>query len=506
MQFTANLTATQETPPNTSTATGTATVLLSSDEQTARVSLNFSGLSSAQTDAHIHGPAAAGVAGPILFHVPDGNFSDFEIAPSPTDVQNLKNGLLYINVHSSNFPSGEIRGQFTPSASASSVQFSSATVLAGEGSGRATISLTRIGNTTTAASVAYATSDTAGASNCNTVNGSASSRCDYTTTIGTMHFAASETLKTIDIPLTDDVYAEGNETFTVSLSNATGTTLGSPTSATITITDNETTNGANPIDSADFFVHQHYIDFLNREPDPSGFTFWTNQITSCGADAACTEVKRINVSAAFFLSIEFQETGYLVYRTYKPAYGNMPGTPVPLKLNEFLPDTQQIDQGVVVGSGAWQTQLENNKVAFFLDFVNRTRFTTAYQPTLTPAQFVDMLFANAGVTPSAAELNAAVGEFAGAGNTSDTAARARALRRVAENSTLAQQETNRAFVLMQYFGYLRRNPNDAPEPGLNFAGYNFWLTKLNQFNGNFVNAEMVKAFILSGEYRQRFGP
>jgi len=61
-------------------------------------------------------------------------------------------------------------------------------------------------------------------------------------------------------------------------------------------------------------------------------------------------------------------------------------------------------------------------------------------------------------------------------------------------------------VLMQYFGYLRRNPNDAPEAGLDFTGYNFWLDKLNQFNGNFISAEMVKAFISSGEYRQRFGP
>ena len=59
---------------------------------------------------------------------------------------------------------------------------------------------------------------------------------------------------------------------------------------------------------------------------------------------------------------------------------------------------------------------------------------------------------------------------------------------------------------MQYFGYLRRNPNDASEPGQNFDGYNFWLGKLNQFNGNFINAEMVKAFILAGEYRQLFGP
>jgi hypothetical protein len=77
---------------------------------------------------------------------------------------------------------------------------------------------------------------------------------------------------------------------------------------------------------------------------------------------------------------------------------------------------------------------------------------------------------------------------------------------VAENQSFAQQEFNEAFVLMQYFGYLRRNPNDSPEVTLDFQGYNFWLGKLNQFNGNFVNAEMVKAFIVSGEYRQRFGP
>jgi hypothetical protein len=90
--------------------------------------------------------------------------------------------------------------------------------------------------------------------------------------------------------------------------------------------------------------------------------------------------------------------------------------------------------------------------------------------------------------------------------TADTSARARALRRVAENSTLAQQEFNRAFVLMQYFGYLRRNPNDAPEPTLDFQGYNFWLNKLNSLNGNFIAAEMVKAFLSSNEYRRRFGP
>jgi hypothetical protein len=150
--------------------------------------------------------------------------------------------------------------------------------------------------------------------------------------------------------------------------------------------------------------------------------------------------------------------------------------------------------------------LEANKVAYGLDFVSRARFTAAYPTTLTPAQFVDALFANGGVTPTATDRTAAIDEFAGTGNTADVAARARALRRVAENSTLKQQEINKAFVLMQYFGYLRRNPNDPPEGNLDFGGYNFWLNKLNEFNGNFVNAEMVKAFIVSGEYRQRFGP
>ena len=261
----------------------------------------------------------------------------------------------------------------------------------------------------------------------------------------------------------------------------------------------------NKIDDSQFFVAQHYRDFLNREPDASGLSFWVNEITSCGTNTACIQVKRVNVSAAFFLSIEFQETGYLVYKFYKAAYGNLPGAPVPVRLNEFLPDTQQIGQGVVVGAPNWQTLLENNKKTFAAQFVARSRFTTAFPNSSTPAQFVDALFANAGVTPSSTERTAAIDEFGGAGTSADTAARGRALRRVAENPTLGQQELNRAFVLMQYFGYLRRNPNDAPEPGLNFDGYNFWLNKLNQFNGNYVAAEMVKAFITSGEYRQRFG-
>jgi hypothetical protein len=261
----------------------------------------------------------------------------------------------------------------------------------------------------------------------------------------------------------------------------------------------------NRIDDPQFFVTQHYRDFLNREPDASGLAFWVNEITSCGTNAQCIQVKRVNVSAAFFLSIEFQETGYLVYRFYKAAYGNLPNAPVPLRFNEFLPDTQQIGLGVVVGAADWQTKLEANKQAYAAAFGARSSLTSVLPTSLTPTQFVDALYTNAVVaSPPSSERTAAINEFGGAGNTADTAARGRALRRVAENSTLGQQELNRAFVLMQYYGYLRRNPYDPPESTLDYQGYNFWLGKLNQFNGDYVAAEMVKAFLVSGEYRERF--
>ncbi len=262
----------------------------------------------------------------------------------------------------------------------------------------------------------------------------------------------------------------------------------------------------NAIDDTNTFVVQNYRDFLNREPDFGGLSFWSSQISQCGTNAACVEAARVNTSGAFFLSIEFQDSGYLVYRFYKSAFGNLPNAPVPVRLSDFLPDAQTVGQGVIVGQAGWQTIQENNKQAYANAFVQRSQFTSVFPTSMSPGTFVDTLFTNAGVTPSSADRSAAIAEFGTATNTADTAARARALRRVAENSILAQQEFNRAFVLMQYFGYLRRNPNDAPEATLDFSGYNFWLNKLNSFNGNFTAAEMVKAFLASSEYRRRFGP
>jgi hypothetical protein len=400
------------------------------------------------------------------------------------------------------------------SPGASTVQFSTTASSVSEGQVSTTVTVTRAGDTSFPASINYATADT-GSNNCSSNNGSASSRCDYIATSGTLNFAANETSKNILIPIVDDAYLEGPETFNLNLSAAGGSnvTLGSPATITITINDNETgSNGTNQIDTSSFFVREHYIDFLNREPDASGLNFWTNNINNCTPQPSCTDVQRINTSAAFFLSIEFQDTGYLVYRIYKAAYGDASGTstfggthtisvPV-IRLNEFLPDTQRIGQGVVVGQGNWQQQIDDNKTAFAEEFVKRPRFLTDYPLTLTPTEFVDKLnlrAATAGVMPlSTAQHDQLVSDLSAGIKT-----RAQVLRAVAENQTLASAEKNRAFVLMQFFGYLRRNPDDPQDT--NYTGYDFWLGKLNQFNGNFENAEMVKAFINSSEYRQRFG-
>lgn len=260
------------------------------------------------------------------------------------------------------------------------------------------------------------------------------------------------------------------------------------------------TNTPITINDADFYVSQQYVDFLSRFPDQSGFTFWQNEITSCGANASCTDVKRINVSAAFFLSIEFQQTGYLVYKIHEAAFGIPAGSPVPVRREDFMPDTRTIGNGVVVGQQGWEAVLDANKNAFALAFVQRPAFQAAFPVGMTAQQFVDKLDQNAGNVLSSTEKSNLVAVLGG--TPADATKRASVLRQVAENPNLSQREFNKAFVLMQYFGYLRRNPNEGPDT--NFDGYNFWLGKLNEFNGNFIQAEMVKAFIQSSEYLTRF--
>ncbi|HEX3280022.1 MAG TPA: choice-of-anchor B family protein [Pyrinomonadaceae bacterium] len=260
------------------------------------------------------------------------------------------------------------------------------------------------------------------------------------------------------------------------------------------------------IDYTPFYVQQHYRDFLGREPDEAGQAFWSFEIASCLTDANCIEVKRINVSTAFFISIEFQQTGYLLHRLQTASFATLP------RFQPFLNDLKVIGNGVVVGQSNWEQQLESNKQSFVLQWVQRPEFIAQHPLTQSATVYINGLFMNAGVSPTQPEVDAALVSYGSGG----LEGRARALRSVVDSSSVYNQQYNSAFVLMQYFGYLRRNPDDAPD--FDLRGYQYWLDKLNAFTlpgedvrdeqiavSRVARAEMVRAFISSAEYRTRFG-
>jgi CSLREA domain-containing protein len=355
------------------------------------------------------------------------------------------------------------------------LQFSAPDYSAREDSGAATLTVTRTGDTSAAMTVDYATEP-----------GTASDRSDYDAAYGTLRFAPGETQKSFQVLVNRDSLADGTELASVTLSNPTGgAAVGSPGSASLFIDDVAPASPANVIDDTEDFVRQHYHDFLNREPDQAGLQFWTQNIESCGADSQCREAKRVDTSAAFFLSIEFQQTGFLVERTYRAAFGGRP------QVGQFLRDTQEVGGGVVVGQPGFETQLEANKRAYFEEFAARPEFAAVYAG-LSNAQYVDALAADTGGALSAGARDALV-----SGLDSSALTRAQALRAVVEDAAFARRESDTAFVLMEYFGYLRRDPDEA--------GFQFWLQKLESFGGDFRRAEMVEAFLASDEYRRRFG-
>ena len=236
------------------------------------------------------------------------------------------------------------------------------------------------------------------------------------------------------------------------------------------------TNKPITIDDADFFVYQHYIDFLSRMPDPNGQSYWTGQITMCGGDVRCVHNRRIDISAAFFIEQEFQQTGYVVYLMYKAGLGRQPS------YVEF-----QQDRAQVVGSAPLSERVRQ----YAAGFVERSEYRQRYGSELSAEQYVDRLLATAGLSGVAGLREELVGDLQ-----SGRKDRAQVLVAVTERAEIRQREYNAAFVLMQYFGYLRRDP-DA-------GGDAFWLDVLNnRVPGNYRS--MVCAFITSTEYQLRFG-
>ncbi|HEX4901009.1 MAG TPA: DUF4214 domain-containing protein [Pyrinomonadaceae bacterium] len=237
------------------------------------------------------------------------------------------------------------------------------------------------------------------------------------------------------------------------------------------------TNQVITIDDSDFFVSEQYVDFLGRFPDQGGFDYWTNQITSCGSNAACVYSRRVGVSAAFFVEAEFQRTGSFVYRSFKGGLGRQP------QYTEFGTDRRQVVEGPT---------LEQTKQAYSLAFVQRAEFVAKYNGQNTAEAFVDALIN----TISPVNLNRAALINAYNTGADQNSSRAKALRVAIDDPAFASAEYNKAFVLMQYFGYLRRDPDQG--------GYDFWLDVLNNREVNNYRG-MVCAFITSVEYQQRFG-
>ena len=375
-----------------------------------------------------------------------------------------------------------------PSGARGTVQCSPTTYTVDENTPAVTITVTRTGDLSGPASVDYLTSDY-DYMRCDDGNSfGASFRCDYASTSGTLTFAPGEQAKVLVVPIIDDGYAEGTEVVSLQLANPRKVQLGSPSSAVIRINDNDTPGQPNPIFQSPFFVRQHYLDFLAREPEPG--EPWTALLNNCPDVNNDPRCDRITVSAAFFGSPELQLKGGFVYRLYNVTYGRRPA------FADFTRDLRRV-------TGATAAEVFQQRAAFVEAFVQQDEFMRAYLRQ-TDRAYVTTLLGRYGLTritapdpqqPDGAAKVTLTSEELIARLDAGTLSRTQVLRAVADSDEVGALEFNRAFVFMQYVGYLRRDPEEF--------GYNAWLTYLNTHPGELRT--MVNGFLNSQEYRSRFG-
>ena len=374
-----------------------------------------------------------------------------------------------------------------------SLQFSAASFAVDESAPAVNITVTRAGDTASATSFDYVTTDTDNFTvNCGNVAGNAFARCDFATSVDTLIFAPGETAKTFSIPIINDSIAEGNETFGVTLSNVTGgATLDSPSTATITINDNDAVTGPNPIFTTPFFVRQHYLDFLSREPEPS--EPWSGVLNGCSDVNNNPACDRLTVSGAIFGSPEFSLKGLFAYRFYKVAFNRLP------LYSEIVVDMRAV-------TGATPAETFQKKATFTNNFVTLAEFVNLYNG-LSNLQYVNTLMDRYSLTsirtpdPSAPDGRnkvtlTSLGLINRLNGIGGALTRAQVLRAIADSDEVTTAEANQGFVAMQYYGYLRRTP-DTP-------GFNSWINHLNANPTDFRT--MVNGFMNSSEYRLRFGP
>ncbi|HZG54742.1 MAG TPA: DPP IV N-terminal domain-containing protein [Pyrinomonadaceae bacterium] len=428
----------------------------------------------------------------------DGTYQHFYVADTRITLSPAKDGYMFNPSNLSYVSSGVVAGDkpdtnFTavPFSSGSTFSFGAPTYAFNEGSLTATLTVTRggTGALTSGGIVSYRTVDDPAAVRCDVAGNTAYARCDYATGVDTLYFAAGEAEKTFTLSLINDAHVENTETFALELFNPIGATLSAQGSATVHITDNDAPGQPNPIDDSRVFVRQQYLDFLSREPESAGFQAWLGVLDRCSNVNDNPDCDRPTVSSSFFLSTEFRLKGYFVYLFYKLSFGRIP------RYDEIIPDMRSV-------SGATSAEVFAKRDAFAEAWVARQEFRNLFDAK-TNADFVNTLLDRYGLAhittlvPATGGGSATV-TFTRAGLinslNNQTRTRAQVLRSVVESDEVAAAEFNRAFVAMQYFGYLRRDPD---------PDYAKWLTYLDEHPGDYRT--MVKGFMNSVEYRLRFG-
>jgi hypothetical protein len=409
------------------------------------------------------------------------------VVTSTVTFQSVAGIVYYIAVDGFDSDQGNIvlNWTFAGSTSVPTVQFSQTNFgLPESGGATAIVTVTRAGDLSAAATVDMSTNVPPFQADCGVGNGGAANpRCDYANFGGTIRFAPGVSSRNVFIPIVDDTYAEGNETIAVTLSNARGATLGAASTANVSILDNDAVSTTSPLDQTAFFVKQQYYDFLSREPDGTGFAGWQATINGCpggGFGNANPGCDRVHVSKSFYQSDEFQGRGYFAYRFYQVAFGRRP------TFAEFIPDI------IKVGGPQSPADEAASKAEFTEAFALRPEFTAKYdQPQFQSAQsYVNELERTAQVTLDPTFKASLVAALDDGTKTRDVV-----LRDIAETAVVQNRYFTEAFVAMQYFGYQRRDPDQAS-----------FLILVGQLNQDFnLTRKMVFDFIFSDEYRVRFG-
>lgn len=366
------------------------------------------------------------------------------------------------------------RAQTPPPAS--TVQFTGPSFSTIKVAGNTPILVSRLGDLSQKATVDFATSD-----------GTASQRNKYTAAAGTLTFAPGQSAVDFDILITDDLYHDGDQTVNITLSDPVGAQLGAQSTTVLTIVDTFTTPATtNPADSTNFFVIQQYADFLSRTADSAGLSFWANSIDSCGADPECLHNRRVAVADAFFFEKEFHDTAAYVYLIHKASFGTIP------KYSQFITDRARVTASA---------SLDERQTNFAVAFTTRAAFIERYPLLLSGPEFVDSILENVLVS-TGVDLSTERDNLLAAYNSGSDQAHGRGavLKRIAQRQTFIDGQYNESFVVSQYFGYLRRDP-DAD-------GLAFWLGRVNAgpLRDQGIQQAMACSFITSNEYQTRFSP